>query len=36
LALPASELKLGPMVMQLHHKKEVDLRQKGSPNQDSA
>jgi hypothetical protein len=35
LALPARKRELASVVMQFHHKEEVELRQNGSPNQDS-
>jgi hypothetical protein len=35
LALPARKRELVSVVMQFHHKKEVELHQNGSPNQDS-
>jgi hypothetical protein len=35
LALPARKRDLDSVVMQFHHKKEVELRQNGSPNQGS-
>jgi hypothetical protein len=35
LAVPARRRDRAFVVMQFHHKKEVDLRHKGSPNQDS-
>jgi hypothetical protein len=35
LALPARKRELASVVMQFHHKKQVELRQNGSPNQDS-
>ena len=33
MPLPHGDLKLSSVVMQFHHKKEVDLRQKGHPHQ---
>jgi len=36
LALPTIKRELARVVMQFHHKKEVELRQNGSPNKDSA
>ena len=36
LPLPPREVKLVPMVMQLHHKEEVDLRENRSPHQGKA
>jgi len=36
LTLPAGERDLASVVMQFHHKKEVELRHNGSRNQDCA
>jgi hypothetical protein len=33
LALPLGQWELASVVMQFHHKKEVELRQNGHPNQ---